>query len=113
MFKTFRPTFYYLLKQSFPRLLIICGVFISLFPKFWASAVIFFSLSGIYVTITGWEDSSLSDSSLPAVDTKSFCDRMFVTRSGSLSFTLCNICGNTLSAIASISKEAQSAGVSC
>ena len=58
-------------------------------------------------------DSSSSDSSsYPVVDTKPFRDKMLVTRSGSLSFTSCNILSTKLFAIAYICSEALSAGIS-
>ena len=58
-------------------------------------------------------DFSASDSSAyTAVETKPFCDKMFVTRSGSLSFTPCNIFGTKVFAIAYMCNEALSAGIS-
>ena len=58
------------------------------------------------------DSSSLDSSSYPAAETKPFCDKMLVTRLGSLSFTPCNIFGTKVFAIAYICNEALFAGIS-
>ena len=128
--------------MSFRRSLMICGVMISFFfPQFWASASTFsvvcpapaslllayWAPASLLLVIWApaslmiwlfWAPMSLSDfsasdsSAYTAVETKPFCDKMFVTRSGSLSFTPCNIFGTKVFAIACICNEALPAGIS-